>query len=386
MPTGQNINEVKIWLLKELDGTISQEEKAQLEAWKKESTANEELAQRIHSAQFLRKAILDSNKQIRQKQWNALWKEIGYTRFPRIEWHKTTRIAAVIALLIACGWMFVYYLQLREEDRLANITIPAGSTKAILYDYANDSVCNLPETAGYVFELDSYNRLASIPKDKMNAATHRSIVVPRGGEYKIRLTDSTFIHLGPESTLDIPICYSPQNRNIRISGQAYLAVHKDASHPFIIETPHTHIRVTGTRLNVEAYPDEPQAWVALEEGKVELLAGNNSMKLPVGRTAAIDSDSRIILTPDSLIEHTAWHNDRMVFYNRSIEEIMKHFSRWYNIDIGFKNKEARQSRITMDVNKYDTFNQLKEDIERMNELQIKIKRGNRVLISERNLE
>ena len=65
MPTGQNINEVKIWLLKELDGTISQEEKAQLEAWKKESTTNEELAQRIHSAQFLRKAILDSNKQIR---------------------------------------------------------------------------------------------------------------------------------------------------------------------------------------------------------------------------------------------------------------------------------------------------------------------------------
>lgn len=44
MPTGQNINEVKIWLLKELDGTISQEEKAQLEAWKKESTVNEELA------------------------------------------------------------------------------------------------------------------------------------------------------------------------------------------------------------------------------------------------------------------------------------------------------------------------------------------------------
>ena len=117
MPIGQNINEVKIWLLKELNGTISQEEKAQLEAWKKESTANEELAQRIHSAQFLRKAILDSNKQIRQKQWNALWKEIGYTRFPRIEWHKTTRIAAVIALLIACGWMFVYYWQLREEDR-----------------------------------------------------------------------------------------------------------------------------------------------------------------------------------------------------------------------------------------------------------------------------
>lgn len=110
------------------------------------------------------------------------------------------------------------------------------------------------------------------------------------------------------------------------------------------------------------------------------------MKLPVGRTAAIDSDSHIILTPDSLIEHTAWHNDRMVFYNRSMEEIMKHFSRWYNIDIGFKNKGARQSRITMDVNKYDTFNQLKEDLERMNELQIKIKRGNRVLISERNLE
>ena len=386
MPTEPNINDIKRWLLKELDGTIGEAEKAQLETWKKESPQNEALAQRIHSAHFLRQAVLDSNKAICEKQWKSLRKEIGYTRRLHINWKSGIRMTAVMVLLAAFGWMFAYYLQQQEESRLAQVTIPAGSTKAILYDYANDSIYRLPETAGYVFELDLYNRLVSVPEDKDKASTYRSIVVPRGGEYQIRLTDSTHIHLGPESTLDIPLDYSPRNRRIKMSGQAFLAVHPDAKHPFIIQTSDASIRVTGTRLNVEAYPDAPRTLVSLEQGKVELQAGDTSMKLTVGRTASIGRDHRIALTTDSIAEHTSWHYSRMAFYNRTMEDIMKQLSRWYNIHADFDNDAARKSRITMDVNKYETFNQLINDIEKMNELQIKIKKENRVLISERNLE
>ena len=386
MPKEQNIRQVKQWLLKDLAGTISEAEKAQLEAWIKASPENEALARRIHSTHFLRQAILEPNKAACQERWEALRKETRYAHYPRVFKWGGVKFAAFIAVLLACGWMFTYYLQQYTDARQANIPIPAGGTKALLYDYANDSVYRLPETAGYVFELDLYNRLVSVPEKKNKAFTYRSIVVPRGGEYQIRLTDSTAIHLGPESTLDIPLDYSGTNRNIKISGQAYLAVHTDPHHPFTIQTPNASIRVTGTRLNIEAYPNEPHTLVSLEEGKVELSAGNSFLKLPMGRTAAIGHDHSIQLNADSIAEHISWHQSRMVFYNRTMEDIMKQLARWYDIHVEFGNEAARLSRITMDVNKYESFNQLTEDIEKMNELQIKIKKGNRVLISERNLD
>lgn len=383
MPTEYSKDNVKRWLLKELNGTIDEDEKVWLQEWINASEEHAAFASRIRSMSFLKRTILDHNDFQRKTVWNALSHQISYVRFPYLS--RWARMAAIIIVLLACGWMFTYYMQRYLDSKVAHITIPAGATKAMLYDYSNDSVYRLPETAGFVFDLDQYNRLKKPHSMSGGMMVYRSIVVPRGGEYLIRLSDSTSIHLGPESTIDIPLDYSAENRNVKISGQAYLAVHTDPAHPFRIHTPNANLCVTGTRLNIEAYPDIATL-VSLVKGRVELQAGTETYNLPVGRTAAIGMDRKITLTADSLSEHVAWHNNRMVFYNRSMEEIMTYLSRWYDIHVEFGDEQTAQTRITMDVDKYETFNQLSNDIEKMNELQIKIRKGNKVLITERNLD
>lgn len=384
MTTVDNKDIVKRWLLKELNGTISEEEKSDLQTWINASAENEALAQRIRSARFLKQAILDRNENKQKHTWKALAHQISYVNFLHIgRWAK---MAAVIIVLLACGWMFTFYMQRYLDSKVANITIPAGATKAILYDYLNDSVYRLPETAGFVFDLDQYNRLKKTQENDNEGNACRRIVVPRGGEYLIHLSDGTSVHLGPESAIDIPVAYSAENRNVKISGQAYMDVHTDSVHPFHIHTSNVEICVTGTLLNIEAYSDASCTFVSLERGKVELHAGAASFTLPVGRTASIGKGQQITLTSDSLAEHISWHNSRLVFYNRSMKEIMTQLSRWYDISVEFGDEQTAQSHITMDVSKYETFNQLSNDIEKMNELQFKIRKGNRVLITEKNLD
>lgn len=382
MPT--NINDIKRWLLKKLSGTIDETEEAKLRQWMDESPENKAFTHHILSAPFLKRAITDRNEPQRERSWNALRHKLGYVRFPHIgRWYSA---AAAVVLIAACGWMASYYISVYRDAHYVAETIPSGSTKAILYDYANDSVFRLPETAGLVFDLSTYNRLMPAKTQAKASRMSRKIVVPRGGEYLIRLSDSTAIHLGPESSLDIPLDYSGENRAVTLTGQAYLSVHSDAEHPFIIHTPDVDVRVLGTRLNIESYPDETHTLVSLEEGKAELQAGDNRFFLPKGRTAAVSADKNIALTTDSIAERTSWHNSRLVFYNRSMADIMRHVARWYNVEVEFDTDEAASSRITMDVDKYETLNQLINDIEKMNELQIKIKQKNRVLISERSLD
>ena len=107
--------------------------------------------------------------------------------------------------------------------------------------------------------------------------------------------------------------------------------------------------------------------------------------LPVGYTASIGENKHIVLSKANVYEYTAWHYNRLSFDNQSLENIMKKLERWYNIEVAYSSDNIRNFHITMDINKYESFNKLAQAIEKMNELKIQIKKNKVVLISERNL-
>lgn len=215
--------------------------------------------------------------------------------------------------------------------------------------------------------------------------SQNTIVVPRGGEYKILLEDSTVIHLGPESSLSVPYNFSKTNRTVKISGEAYLIVHGDSLYPFNIEMPRINIRVRGTELNIEAYENETDTHVVLVKGKAEVVSlTKEPVELSVGYTTIVSRGDSIRKVPANIPECTAWHHSRLSFEGKSLEFIMTKLERWYNVKAIFKDDLSRNLCITMNVDKYDTFNNLANSIRKMNELQIEIKKGNTVYVSANN--
>ena len=71
-----DINKVKQLLIKKLTGQLSKDEKNDLEAWEKYSPENQKSARKISTSEFLERAILDNNKNLRQKSWYNLHSQI----------------------------------------------------------------------------------------------------------------------------------------------------------------------------------------------------------------------------------------------------------------------------------------------------------------------
>ncbi len=373
MTLQEELEEVKKWLLKEITGTITAEEKIKLHEWAKENENNQAFLEQILSEPFLVQAVLDKNKRKNKEEWQKLYHKIGYIRSLHLSFSKWMSIAAMFCLLLGG----IFYFQNKE------VLINAGSSKAFLQMADSTYILNgeMLNYAQYVLNSPTVRKQRTL-----NAEQDRKIIVPRGGEYKILLEDSTLIHLGPESILIIPIDFSSHNRQLTISGEAYFTIHKDSLHPFQIHSNNADILVKGTELNIETYPDESETRITLICGKAELQtsAGINK-ELPVGHTGIICAGKEPRVVQTNIEECTAWHHNRWIFENRPVNEIMKKLARWYDMEVSFADTISRDFHITMNMDKYETFNKLAQTIQKMNELQIQIKKNNTIIISENKL-
>lgn len=101
---------------------------------------------------------------------------------------------------------------------------------------------------------------------------YNEIVVPRGQQAHLTLSDGTKIWINSKSKLIYPSDFEGKDRIVSLDGEAYFEVTKDASRPFIVETNSIDIKVLGTSFNLSAYRDDSVCSVGLDEGLVSVLS------------------------------------------------------------------------------------------------------------------
>ena len=214
---------------------------------------------------------------------------------------------------------------------------------------------------------------SSAPVNKPNIFSTRN-----GSRSKIQMPDGTQVWLNAGSSLQYDNdSYGENLREVKLVGEAYFDVTKDASHPFIIHTKALDIKVVGTAFNVRAYPNEKQTETALIRGSIEVsfpgrpaekLFLKPNEKITVTNTALPDakeektnqpyqhlpnkSEPIIVLSTiayepaDSAVVETAWIRNRLVFRSKSFQELAQDMERWYNVSIQFKDSSLMQRRLT----------------------------------------
>jgi transmembrane sensor len=164
-----------------------------------------------------------------------------------------------------------------------------------------------------------------------------NLKTPKGGEYQITLADGTRVWLNSASSLRFPAAFSGTTRQVELSGEAYFEVAKNATKPFFVIIGKTEIRVLGTHFNVSAYQDDDQATTTLLEGSVQLFSGRNSRMLSPGQQGAISKSSDLIsVSRGDISQAMAWKNGYFRFDDQDIRGIMKQVSRWYDVEVEFK--------------------------------------------------
>lgn len=176
------------------------------------------------------------------------------------------------------------------------------------------------------------------------------IVVSTLAEMKaVQLPDGTEVTLNRYTSLTYPNRFKEQNRAVSLKGEAYFAVTKDKSHPFIVQTGAVDVRVLGTEFNVEAYPRDELVRTTLYEGSVAIDTENNSsLTLVPGELAVYDKATKYL--NKSVISQTnngiAWKDGAFIFDHTSLKEIGRQLSNAFNVEIVIEDKQLEERKLT----------------------------------------
>jgi ferric-dicitrate binding protein FerR (iron transport regulator) len=173
-----------------------------------------------------------------------------------------------------------------------------------------------------------------------------TLYAPMGARISFSLPDGSKGWLNSGSSLEYSIPFS-QNRQVAVSGEAWLDVAADKNHPFEVSVGTSKVKVIGTKFNINAYPEENHIEVILEEGKVEFsmpgLKSDIEMK-PSERL--VFSEGAVNIAIADVGKYSAWTEGKLVFRADPMAEVAKRIERWYNVDVELVDKDLEKDLIS----------------------------------------
>ena len=288
---------------------------------------------------------------------NALAKKIRQNKnaFYKYRLHKITKYAAAAIIVFSLGYFFRdnIFNQTIEEDVAptivdTNIIVP-GSDKATL-TLEDGSQITLEKGETFQTQNASSNGeeiFYEKGKENITKVVYNYLTIPRGGEYFVKLPDGTQVWLNSESQLKFPVNFiEGETREVElVYGEAYFDVSPSSEHKgtkFKVFNQFQEIEVLGTEFNIKAYKDETNIYTTLVEGKVNVGIENKNQSLIPNQQLNLDTNNNtsIIKTVD-VYNEVSWKDGVFSFENKTLEEVIKVLSRWYNIEIVFKNNSIK---------------------------------------------
>lgn len=154
------------------------------------------------------------------------------------------------------------------------------------------------------------------------------------------LPDGSQIELNESSKLTFTA--SPGERFAELEGEAFFDVARQPGRPFVIACNGTTVRVLGTRFNIRNYPDQ-ELEVFVEEGTVSFSRQgdpDNSLILTAGTSARYNTDTDRIEQLDPTDENRlSWKDDRLVFADTRMEQVIRQLERHFGILIQTENPD-----------------------------------------------
>lgn len=291
--------------------------------------------------------------------------------------------AAMIFLLLGFSGLFFYRTVSTDSGREKHAEAPIipGYAKAVL-TLGNGTMINLNTSGNKIIRTDgTLIRNDSSCIDYTTPATPgatnhlNELRTPAGGEYQLVMADGTSVWLNAQTRLRYPEHFTQMERTVWLEGEAYFEVAKDSKRPFRIMTKDdVCIEVLGTSFNVRSYQDESMVETVLEKGSVRVARMKDTVILSPGMRGLYEHNTdRITTGKVDTRPYTAWRSGQFVFYEETVESILKKLSRWYDINIFYRNESVKQMVFSGNVRKYDDINTLLEAMEMVGGIAFEVK-------------
>lgn len=186
-------------------------------------------------------------------------------------------------------------------------------------------------------------------QQKQTKTAYNYLTIPRGGQFFIKLSDGTQVWLNSESQLKFPVAFvDGEIRQVElVYGEAYFDVSPSTKHKgskFKVFNKSQEVEVVGTEFNIKAYKDETNVYTTLVEGKVDVSIANTKQRLIPNQQLNLNLKTKAsVINSVDVYDEIAWKQGVFSFKRKSLEDIMKVLSRWYDLDVKFTNPQLKKS-------------------------------------------
>ena len=359
------------------EGACTPEERGLLETW---YLNQEELDHLELTEQKIREDLAYITGNLPQPA-RSIHKKIGPVKWISVAATLLFAISAITILFTS------RYSPLQTSGIAQDIPAPKGN-KATL-TLPNGKVITLNDAkTGVIIDASklTYNDGSKIENpaigDRLNTkySLQNTIILttPRGGQYQITLPDGTMVNMNTASVLKFPSSFAAlKERRVELQGEAYFSVQHNSKKPFRVISKGQMVEDIGTEFNINAYTDEPTIKTTLIEGSAKVStqyppSGVTGGGLPLTRTreVTLKPNQQAVIVNNVLTTQTvnpdeilAWQKGYFQFDQRNLETIMREVSRWYNVDIIYKDQKLRNLYFVGTVSKYKNVSQVLKKLE-----------------------
>ncbi|MDR6782765.1 transmembrane sensor [Pedobacter africanus] len=295
--------------------------------------------------------------------------------------------AASVALVIGLGWLVLKQNRISDKNPVVQQDVDKHKATLILENgtaIALDHKTKQKITDGTAVLSDSA-RAISYQAARAAANVYHTLVVPRGGEYKLLMSDGTEVWLNSETRLRYPATLNETGERMVYleSGEAYFKVTKNKHAPFMVNLNGMQVEVLGTSFNINSFNQKIST--TLVEGSIRV---NRKGKPPVLQVPGEQSNfdpltGGITKSEVDIYPFTSWKDGWLVFNDNSIGEVMEQVGRWYDYRISFESQELKALRFGGKLRKSKKITDVLNVIERSNELKCSIS-GQTIYIQHKN--
>ena len=171
----------------------------------------------------------------------------------------------------------------------------------------------------------------------------QTISVPYGITSSVELPDGSTVWLNSGTSFKYPVQFDSNIRQVElIQGEAFFEVNADPQHPFIVNTNHISVTATGTRFNVNAYPNESSLYVSLDKGRVNITDHITQKLIAMSPGEILNynkADNSYSLRPGNVYNNYAWIDGITIFRDVTLKEVFNKLEQKYNVKFMIQDPE-----------------------------------------------
>ena len=380
--------DIAVLVGKYLADNLTEEERSLLEEWIALSERNRRWFQRVTDEKY--RTWKGSNVRLVdvERGWQDLQSKRSKKAGKRL-WVRWCRYAAILVLPLLVG--IIIYRYTEEPQVEETTTITSGTSKARLI-LANGTSISLEQQQKRVVEngtrIDLQQQQVvyeNAISDEYEELVYNELVIPRGGEYSLTLSDGTVVYMNADSKLRFPVKFDRNLRMVELEGEAYFKVQRNEKVPFIVKTSQISVQVLGTEFNVSAYAEDLVIQTTLVSGAVKVFSEDEkeSVILRPGEQAEFSRITHEIQLETVDVSYvTAWKDGRLRFQEKPLFEIMKNVARWYDVEIIYEDEEVKYYPFGCNFNRMATIESLLQIFEATGTIETRVQ-GRKIWIKER---